>query len=157
MNVIARLEYELAYYDSAVHRFNHYTTRTPLRICSRERVLFPSSFFFMHFVIEHVVLPCSSTDSDTALKKSRFILSDSSDFHMIDNLPRAFQAFAMCVLTARSVDEILQPRYEILRLHAFLNVNLRKLTVVCKRIAFINISTSILLFIKLFIVFFLLV
>ena len=30
VNVIARLEYELAYYDSAVHRFNHYTTRTPL-------------------------------------------------------------------------------------------------------------------------------
>ena len=29
MNVIARLEYELVYYDSAVHRFNHYTTRTP--------------------------------------------------------------------------------------------------------------------------------
>ena len=29
MNVIAWLEYELAYYDSAVHRFNHYTTRTP--------------------------------------------------------------------------------------------------------------------------------
>ena len=29
MNVIARLEYELAYYDSAVHRFNHNTTRTP--------------------------------------------------------------------------------------------------------------------------------
>ena len=23
------MEYELAYYDSAVHRFNHYTTRTP--------------------------------------------------------------------------------------------------------------------------------
>ena len=33
MNVIARLEYELAYYDSAVHRFNHYTTRTPLNRC----------------------------------------------------------------------------------------------------------------------------
>ena len=31
MNVIARLEYELAYYDSAVHRFNHYTTGTPPR------------------------------------------------------------------------------------------------------------------------------
>ena len=29
MNVLARLEYELAYYDSAVHRFNHYTTKTP--------------------------------------------------------------------------------------------------------------------------------
>ena len=29
VNVIVRLEFELAYYDSAVHRFNHYTTRTP--------------------------------------------------------------------------------------------------------------------------------
>ena len=29
VNVIVRLEYELAYYNSAVHRFNHYTTRTP--------------------------------------------------------------------------------------------------------------------------------
>ena len=29
VNVIARLEYELAYYDFVVHRFNHYTTRTP--------------------------------------------------------------------------------------------------------------------------------
>ena len=29
VNVIARLEHELAYYDSAVHRFNHYTTMTP--------------------------------------------------------------------------------------------------------------------------------
>ena len=28
MNVIARLDLERAYYDSAVHRFNHYTTRT---------------------------------------------------------------------------------------------------------------------------------
>ena len=41
MNVIARLEYELAYYDSTVHRFNHYTTRTPLKeqvILSRLRI-----------------------------------------------------------------------------------------------------------------------
>ena len=37
VNVIARLEYELAYYDSAVQRFNHYTTRTPL---SSWRILF---------------------------------------------------------------------------------------------------------------------
>ena len=32
VNVIAWLEFELGYYDSAVHRFNHYTTRTPLRV-----------------------------------------------------------------------------------------------------------------------------
>ena len=28
VNVIVQLKYKLAYYDSAVHRFNHYTTRT---------------------------------------------------------------------------------------------------------------------------------
>ena len=30
MNVTAQLEYELAYYNSVVRRFNHYTTMTPL-------------------------------------------------------------------------------------------------------------------------------
>ena len=29
VNIIAQLEYKLAYYDSAVHRFNHDTMRTP--------------------------------------------------------------------------------------------------------------------------------
>ena len=29
VNIIVQLEYELAYYDSTVHHFNHYTTRTP--------------------------------------------------------------------------------------------------------------------------------
>ena len=29
MNVIARLEFELGYYDSAVHCFDHYTTSIP--------------------------------------------------------------------------------------------------------------------------------
>ena len=32
VNVIVRLEYRLTYYDSAVHCFNHYTTRTPPQI-----------------------------------------------------------------------------------------------------------------------------
>ena len=32
VNVIVQLEYELAYYDSAVHHFNHYTTKTPLNL-----------------------------------------------------------------------------------------------------------------------------
>ena len=34
VNVIPRLEYEFAYYDSVVRRFNHYTTRTsPRYVC----------------------------------------------------------------------------------------------------------------------------
>ena len=41
VNVIARLEYEPAFYDSAVHRFNHYTTNTPpsLPRCSKVTLL----------------------------------------------------------------------------------------------------------------------
>ena len=31
MNVIASLEFELAYYYYAVHRFNHYTTRMGMK------------------------------------------------------------------------------------------------------------------------------
>ena len=31
VNVTVRLECELAYYDSVVHRFNRYTTRTPTK------------------------------------------------------------------------------------------------------------------------------
>ena len=40
VNVIARLEYELTYYDSAIHRFNHYTTRTPRWwVCDRPKAV----------------------------------------------------------------------------------------------------------------------
>ena len=38
MDLIAWLEYELAYYDSVVHRFNHYTTRIRLQ-CSFPRLI----------------------------------------------------------------------------------------------------------------------
>ena len=42
MNVIALLEYELAYYDSAVYCFNHYTTKTPpLRSWKRRKAKSP--------------------------------------------------------------------------------------------------------------------
>ena len=39
VNVIARLEYELAYYDSVVHRFNHYTTRTPPKMFENKTII----------------------------------------------------------------------------------------------------------------------
>ena len=48
VNIIARLEYELAYYDSAVYRFNHYTMRihtpphpTPSIIEKQEKFWYP--------------------------------------------------------------------------------------------------------------------
>ena len=36
-NVEARLEFELAYYDSAVCRFNHYTTRIHTQFLKKKR------------------------------------------------------------------------------------------------------------------------
>ena len=50
VNVIARLEYELAYYDSAVQRFNHYTTRTPPRLDVRLSVYAYMSAFVREWV-----------------------------------------------------------------------------------------------------------
>ena len=54
VNVIARLEYELAYYDSAVHRFKHYTTRTPtVKVLSLNSLL----YLYLRFMstIKHTV------------------------------------------------------------------------------------------------------
>ena len=48
----------------------------------------------MHLVSLHVVHQFSSMNPATTSKKSRFILSDRSDFHMIDNLSLAVYAFA---------------------------------------------------------------
>ena len=49
VNVIARLKYELAYYDSAVHRFNHYTTRTPPSFVFKGESNFEGYLITMYF------------------------------------------------------------------------------------------------------------
>ena len=64
----------------------------------------------MRFVNVHMVHPYSSTVIATAWKKSHFILSDRSDFHMINNLLIAVHTFTRQMLTSHSVDEILLPR-----------------------------------------------
>ena len=46
-----------------------------------------------------------------ALKKLCFILSERSEFHMIDTLLIADHAFASCILISFSVDEMLQQLY----------------------------------------------
>ena len=55
--------------------------------------------------------PYSSNDTATAWKEFRFILSERSDFYMIDNQSVSFLTFARRMLTSLSVDEILLPRY----------------------------------------------
>ena len=55
VNVIAPLEYELAYYDSAVHRFKHYTTRTPSEV-KELRLLYVSIYIFVHLFLKNLLL-----------------------------------------------------------------------------------------------------
>ena len=74
-------------------------------------VQFLSSFFSICLVIIRVVNLCHKIDMITAWKKLHFILSDKSDFHMIDNLSIAVLAFTRHILTSNSVDEMLLPRY----------------------------------------------
>ena len=71
----------------------------------------PSCFFSMCIVSVHVVHPYNSIDTAAAWKKSRFILSDWSDFHRIVSLSIVVHAFARCILTSLLTDEILLPRY----------------------------------------------
>ena len=39
VNVTERPEYELTYYDSAVHCFDHYTARTPRSLCENNLLM----------------------------------------------------------------------------------------------------------------------
>ena len=73
-------------------------------------VYLPSSFFSSRFVSVQVVHPYSSIDKTTAWKKLRFILSVTSDFHLIDSLSIAVHAFVSRVSMSFSVDETLLPR-----------------------------------------------
>ena len=52
-------------------------------------------FFLCAFLSVHEVHPHSSMDTSTVWKKPHFILSDWSDFHMIDSVS---MAFAKCML-----------------------------------------------------------
>ena len=69
------------------------------------------SFSLMRFVSVSMVHPWGSIDITTAWKKSRFILSNRSDFHMIDGILIAVHFFVRYILTSLSVDETLLPRY----------------------------------------------
>ena len=75
-------------------------------------VQFPSSFFSIRLVSVHVVHPYSRIDTTAAWKILRLILSDRSDFLMIDILLIADHTFACHILMSFSVDETMLPKYE---------------------------------------------
>ena len=72
---------------------------------------YPTSFFSIRFVIVYLVHPYSSIDTTAAWKKFRFILSDRSDFNMINSLLIAVHLFPGHILISISVDETRLPGY----------------------------------------------
>ena len=72
---------------------------------------FPSSFFSISFVCLHGLYPYCSLGTTTDWKIYCFILSDRSDFHMINNLSIAIHDFARWISTSLSGDEMLLPRF----------------------------------------------
>ena len=86
-------------------------------------VQFPSWFFFIHLVNVHVVHPCSRIDATATWKKLRFILSDRSDFHIIDNLSIAVHVFVSRILMSFWVGEMLLPRSQISTLCLFTDLS----------------------------------
>ena len=67
--------------------------------------------FLSSLISVDVVHPYSRIDTTAAWKKIRFILSDRPDFHVIDSLSIAVQAFGKRILMSLSVEEILLSRY----------------------------------------------
>ena len=72
-------------------------------------VKFPSSFFSMRFLTDHMVHPHSNIYTTATWKK--FILSNRSKFHIIESLSIAVYAFAWLILTSLSVHETLLLSY----------------------------------------------
>ena len=91
--------------------YNCFLWGVAFKICSKQHIVFLYSshlaFSLLCFVSIQVVHPYSSIDMATVWKKSHFILSERSDFHMLI----AVHTFAMCLLTPFSVAEILLSRY----------------------------------------------
>ena len=73
--------------------------------------LFFLSFFCKRFVYDKVVQSYSITDTTSASNISRFILSEKSDFSMVNKMAITVYIFSMHVGTTLTVDEILQPTY----------------------------------------------
>ena len=71
---------------------------------------FLSSIFPIHLVNIHVVHPYCRIDTTVDWKKLHFILSDKSDFQMINNLSITVCNFASSTLMSFSVDKMQLPR-----------------------------------------------
>ena len=77
-------------------------------LCRCRFRLMRRSKFWLHSFHECLL---TRTESATTWKKSRFILSERSCFHMVDNLPIASYIFPMNMLILLSVDEMWPPMY----------------------------------------------
>ena len=75
MNVIPQLEFELAFYDSAVHRFNHNTTRTPPKSTIPNKEIVHTVKGFPVFL--------SYTNTFHTIKLFQVFLSNTNNLHSV--------------------------------------------------------------------------
>ena len=110
MNVIARLEYELTYYDSAVHRFNHYTTRTPPYL-DGPRIFVVLSFFFVYVSMCLCVCLCGVR---TPVRKSAYVrVSISACTHTHARVYVCVQSFSMFLENLKILLQLCELSYTI--------------------------------------------
>ena len=86
--------------------FTHVTS-----LCNFHERLVNIEVFLLTFFKDQGVQPYDSTDTVTAWKNSRFIISERFDFLMVVNFSIAVRTLSLCLLTVLSVDEILLQRY----------------------------------------------
>ena len=130
MNVIAWLEYELAYYDSAVHRFNRYTTRTPklngssLKLVNKFTYLGSSVSSTETDINTRLAKACTAIDKLTVIWKS----------YLTDKMKRSFfsAAFVLILLygwTTWTLTKGMEKKHDgnyTRRLRAILNISWRQ-------------------------------
>ena len=98
MNIIVWLEYELAYYDSTVHHFNHYTTRTT----SLSLYIYIYIYIYMYHCHHHVVLPAWISLTLSRHSSLSFITSSrSSGLHPVSSQSCCMYVRAGCTGFAR--------------------------------------------------------
>ena len=94
------IKYERLYFYKEVYSFVHWSTSLCLIM-----------FRIYLYMYTRVYILCSCMWLFNIWKKSCFILSDRSGFHMIGSLLIAALAFIKCILTLLSVNEMLLPKY----------------------------------------------
>ena len=131
MNLIARLGYELAYYDSAVHRFNHYTTRTPpLQTENWLQLFLSNTDYSISMLFIHLHTANCSSDYSISIIQFRYTVKE---FQVL--LVKTYYSIHHCSFV-KLFEILLCITNNSIKYHTFLNSQLNDQTVLFLTIQF---------------------